>query len=77
MTEPLAIGLFCLFVLSLQTFATLRIRKSPSFEREQKRAQFKLIWLLPIIGAAMVLAILHQDGELLAGRPDKHQGRGT
>ena len=57
----------------LQTWATLRLRKSPSFAAEQKSVQMKLIWLVPVLGAAMVLSILHQDGELFPKKPGTTQ----
>lgn len=53
-----------LAIVSLQAFATLRLRKSPSCSAEQKRVQTSLVWLVPVLGAVMVLSILHQDGEL-------------
>ena len=51
-------------IVALQAFATLRLRKSPSCSIEQKRVQTSLVWLVPVLGAVMVLSILHQDGEL-------------
>ncbi len=51
-------------VLSLQVFTTLRLRRSPSCSAEQKRVQTSLVWLVPVLGAVMVLSVLHQDGEL-------------
>ena len=63
-TEALVLSFLAAIALFMQVFATLRVRKSPSYAVEQKRAQVKLIWLLPVLGAAMVLSVLHQDGEL-------------
>jgi len=45
----------------LQLIATKRIFKDSAFEPEQRRAQMWFIWLVPIFGAATVLAILHEE----------------
>lgn len=64
-------------VLSLQVFATLRLRRSPSCSAEQKRVQTSLVWLVPVLGAVMVLSVLHQDGELFSKAPtSSHVDRG-
>jgi hypothetical protein len=65
--------ILALFALSLQIFATLGVRRSPSFGSEQKRRQFTLIWALPVLGATMVLSILHQDGDLFAKNKTNQQ----
>jgi hypothetical protein len=57
-----------LALLALQAFATLTVRRSIAYEPDQKWAQIKLIWLVPLLGAAMVLSVLHQDGELMPRR---------
>jgi hypothetical protein len=59
---------------ALQIFATVRVRTSPSYAADQKTAQFKLIWLLPVLGAAMVLVVMHQDGELISRDRTTQQG---
>lgn len=63
----MVLGAFVFVALTLQLFATWRLRGSNSYASEQKSAQLKLIWLLPVVGAAMVLAVMHQDGELSSG----------
>ena len=52
-----------LFLVSLvlQVLATRRVRRDISFEPEQRRLQLGLIWLIPLLGAAMVLAMLHGE----------------
>ncbi len=50
-----------LIVLGLQVWATLRVRRDAGSTPEQKSMQFKLIWFLPLIGAAVVLALLVDD----------------
>ena len=65
------------FAFLLQIFATFSVRRSVSYAAEQKAAQFKLIWLLPVLGAATVLAVMFQDGQLTRPRRDggtEHRG---
>ncbi|MCC6644480.1 MAG: hypothetical protein IT374_02780 [Polyangiaceae bacterium] len=63
-------------VLALQVFTTLRLRRSPSCSAEQKRVQTSLVWLVPVLGAVMVLSVLHQDGELFQKSSSSHVDRG-
>lgn len=63
MTETLILLGLAVVALAMQLFATIRVQRSVAYAVDQKRAQFKLIWLLPVLGAAMVLAVMHQDGE--------------
>ena len=55
------------FALLFQLFATFSVRRSVSYAAEQKSAQVKLIWLLPVLGAATVLAVMFQDGQFARG----------
>ena len=41
-----------------QIWVTLRLRRTPIYDRSQKQAQAKLIWLLPVVGAAIVFSVL-------------------
>lgn len=41
-----------------QIWVTLRLRRTPIYDRAQKNAQAKLIWLLPVVGAAIVFSVL-------------------
>ncbi|HEU4412700.1 MAG TPA: hypothetical protein VFS43_46075 [Polyangiaceae bacterium] len=61
-------------LVALQAFATLRVRRSVAYAPDQKWAQIRLIWLLPLLGAALVLSVLHQDGELMPRRGTSSQG---
>lgn len=58
------------FALIFQLFATFSVRRSVSYAAEQKAAQVKLIWLLPVLGAATVLAVMFQDGQFARARRD-------
>jgi hypothetical protein len=44
--------------LAFQIWVTLRLRRSTIYDRSQKNAQAKLIWLLPVVGAAIVFSVL-------------------
>ena len=48
-------------ILAFQAWTTRRVWRSSSFERPQKVAQSQLIWLLPLIGAAIVGAVLEDE----------------
>ena len=50
-------------IIAAQVWLTFRVWKSPSFERSQKVLQSKLIWLLPIIGAVVVFALMPEDDD--------------
>lgn len=47
--------------LALQIVATRRVRKDVSFDPDQRKAQLWMIWLLPILGASIVLSVLHDE----------------
>jgi hypothetical protein len=51
---------FSLLTLALvfQVWVTVRLRRTPIFDGSQKRAQTKLIWLVPVVGAAIVFSVL-------------------
>lgn len=76
MTETTLVLLILAGVVALQVFATFRLIRSKSYASDQKTAQMKLIWLLPFLGAAMVLAVLSQDGELGRRKDDTSRGDG-
>ncbi len=44
--------------LVFQIWVTLRLRRTPIYDRSQKSAQAKLIWLIPVVGAAIVFSVL-------------------
>jgi hypothetical protein len=55
----IVLGLLAL--IGLQVWATVRVFKSDLYERDQKWMQAKLIWLVPLIGAMLVLSVLKED----------------
>lgn len=56
-------------VLAFQARTTLRVWRSKLFDRSQKVAQSQLIWLLPLIGAVIVLSVLQDEVEREKGPP--------
>jgi hypothetical protein len=46
---------------AFQLWVTLRLRRSQIFDRAQKTAQAKLIWLIPVVGAAIVFSVLMSE----------------
>ena len=44
--------------LVFQIWVTVRLRRTPIFDVPQKNAQTKLIWMLPVVGAAIVFSVL-------------------
>lgn len=51
--------IFLACAVIFQVFVTLRVLRTDLYESEQKRGQAFLIWLLPIIGAAIAFWVLH------------------
>ncbi len=58
-----------LVVLLFQVRVTTRVWRSQAFDRPQKMAQSKLIWMLPLIGAALVLSVLDEEDERIKPPP--------
>lgn len=54
-------------MLALQAYTTLRLVRCRAFNRVQKAGQAKLVWLLPLIGAAFVLVMVLEE--------DRHAGQ--
>jgi hypothetical protein len=57
----IVIPLLLLVTFGLQVIATRRVRRDISFAPEQRSIQLWLIWLVPVIGAALVLSVLHEE----------------
>jgi hypothetical protein len=57
------IALVCLVIvyIYMAAFTSWHVAKSPYFEPGQKYAQYAIIWLIPILGAALVLHVLSPD----------------
>jgi hypothetical protein len=61
-----------LAALVFQVWVTLRLRRTQIFDASQKRAQTKLIWLVPVLGAAIVFSVLI-DEEKYENKDDQGQ----
>ncbi|MEY4550396.1 MAG: hypothetical protein RL685_6591 [Pseudomonadota bacterium] len=62
-----------LSVLLFQIWVTVRLRRTPIFDPPQKSAQTKLIWLVPLVGAAIVFAVLVGEEQHERRHDDKGQ----
>jgi hypothetical protein len=64
------VGLFIILgVVAFQIRTTFRVFRSRLFDRPQKIAQTKLIWMLPLIGAALVASVLEDEDRRDRGSP--------
>jgi hypothetical protein len=64
------IGLIVLLVVAFfQARVTRRVWRSEAFDRPQKVAQSKLIWLLPVVGAVLVASVLEDEDQRAKGPP--------
>lgn len=64
------IGLLVVFVvLAFQARTTVRVWRSKLFDRGQKVAQSQLIWLLPLIGAVIVMSVMQDEDQRDKGPP--------
>jgi hypothetical protein len=62
MTPAHVLGaLLLIAVVAFQVRTTVRVWRSRAFDRPQKVAQSRLIWLLPFIGAAIVGSVLEDE----------------
>lgn len=68
----LVVPFLLLAVFGLQLLATYRVHKNVSFEPDQRRAQMWFIWLVPILGAAVVLSVLIGEPREQVGKKDRH-----
>ena len=55
-----------------QVWVTVRVSRSELYERSEKLAQAKLIWLVPVLGAVIVFSVLQQEASR-DERPRSHQ----
>ncbi|HEX2733688.1 MAG TPA: hypothetical protein VHM70_18890 [Polyangiaceae bacterium] len=54
---------FLLAALSFQLWVTRKVWRSEGYEPAQKRAQAKLIWFVPVIGALVAFSMLDPEPE--------------
>jgi cytochrome c-type biogenesis protein CcmH/NrfF len=58
-------------IFAFQVRTTLRVWRSRVFDKPQKVAQSRLIWLLPVIGAAIVGSVLEDEERRDRGEPPR------
>jgi hypothetical protein len=73
----LATPAMILAVIIFQIFATLRVKADSGSSPEQKRMQLRLIWLLPLVGAALVFAVLRDEPRPARSSRVTSQSQGT
>ena len=62
MTPASLLGtLLLIAIVAYQVKTTMRVWRSRAFDRPQKVAQSRLIWLLPLIGAVIVGTVLEDE----------------
>lgn len=59
--------------LAFQIGVTRRVHRSSLFDPQQKLAQTKLIWLVPIVGAAIVFGVVASEEEAMKPKRE-HRG---
>ena len=58
-------------VVVAQVLLTIRVWRSTSYDRKQKMAQIRLIWLLPVFGAVLVFGLMPPEDEAPPRRRDR------
>jgi uncharacterized iron-regulated membrane protein len=66
----IVMGLLAASLIGFQIWLTRRVFRSKMFEQKQKIWQAQLIWLVPIIGATLVFAVLQEEND--QGSPPSH-----
>ena len=61
MTTLLGAGIAVLVAMVLNVIATVRVARSYLYTQSQKRMQLGLIWIVPLAGAVLVLAVMMSD----------------
>ncbi len=57
----LATALSVVAALLFQAWVTVRVGRSRLYKPSEKRTQLRLIWLVPVLGASLSLAMLASD----------------
>ncbi|HEY5955032.1 MAG TPA: hypothetical protein VIV60_00715 [Polyangiaceae bacterium] len=59
----LFLALFLVIAVAFQGWVTYRLWRVDWYERAEKVAQSKFIWLLPILGAVMVYSMISDEDD--------------
>jgi len=60
--------------IGFQVYVTYRIWRCRSFEKVQKVAQSRLVWFLPVIGAAIVFTVLVDEERMVRSEGGSDSG---
>jgi hypothetical protein len=68
----IVLALLVVAAVVFQIWVTVRVSKSDLYERSEKLAQAKLIWLVPVLGAVIVFSVLQSEDQNHKGPPRSH-----
>ena len=63
--------LFFIALLAFQVWVSWRVWRTDLYLKTEKSAQFKLIWLVPLLGAVIVYSVLSEEDHR-QGPPNSH-----
>jgi hypothetical protein len=63
--------LFFIALLAFQVWVSWRVWRTDLYIKSEKSAQFKLIWLVPLLGAVIVYSVLSEEDHR-EGPPKTH-----
>ena len=63
--------LFFVALLVFQVWVSWRVWRTDLYLKAEKSAQFKLIWLVPLLGAVIVYSVLSEEDHR-QGPPNSH-----
>ena len=63
--------LFFVALLAFQVWVSWRVWRTDLYLKTEKSAQFKLIWLVPLLGAVIVYSVLSEEDQR-QGPPNSH-----
>ncbi|MEZ4226168.1 MAG: hypothetical protein R3B13_34800 [Polyangiaceae bacterium] len=61
--SDIVFSVLLLAVVGFQIWLTRKVWRSSMFDRGQKMNQARVIWLLPVLGAALVYALMPPDDD--------------
>jgi hypothetical protein len=63
--------LFFIALVAFQVWVSWRVWRTDLYLKTEKSAQFKLIWLVPLLGAVIVYSVLSEEDNR-QGPPNSH-----
>jgi H+/Cl- antiporter ClcA len=71
LTMSLLPVLFFIALVAFQVWVSWRVWRTDLYLKSEKSAQFKLIWLVPLLGAVIVYSVLSEEDHR-QGPPNTH-----